>query len=302
MPIDRRTMLGGAMAVAMAAPAARARVEEAWPPAEHFALWPDAPPGAATASADARAPIVGVYRPARPDGRAVLVMPGGAYLFVSLGNEGASFATPLNRQGITVFVLAYRIPGQGWGQRWDVPLQDAQRAMRLIRARAGTWGIDPARLGIMGFSAGGHLAADLAVAHGDTVYAPVDAADRQSARPAYAGLAYPVVDFASAGPNSRSAFGLMGKDRDPAIVARHTPLARVSPRTPPVFLIHATDDGTVPVTQSVAMFGACLTHKVPVAAHLIEHGGHGFGANLSAESPDRDWIDIFARWTAGREA
>ncbi|AJP72368.1 alpha/beta hydrolase [Sphingomonas hengshuiensis] len=298
LPLDRRTLLGGAIGAAMIPLAARAA---AWPPAEQFALWPGTPPGGATAPATARAPIVGVYRATRPDGRAVLSIPGGGYGFVSVGNEGSDVAAALNPLGITVFVLNYRLPGEGWARRWDVPLQDAQRAMRLIRARAATWAIDPARLGILGFSSGGHLGADLAVAHDDRVYDPVDAADALPARPFYAGLVYPVVDFATAGPNSRSASGLLGEHRDPAIIARHTPLARVTAATPPVFLLHAMDDGTVPVTQSLAMIDACRRAQVPVEAHLIERGGHGFGAaQLPVDAPGRNWLDVFARWTATR--
>lgn len=280
-------------------PAVAAQAALAWPPAERFLLWPGKPPGAETAAPDARQPIVGVYPAARPDGRAVLSIPGGGYAFVSVENEGRDVAAALNPLGITVFVLDYRLPGQGWSRRWDVPLQDAQRAMRLVRARAPQWRIDPNKLGVLGFSSGGHLAADLAVGHGDRVYVPIDAADTLSARPAFAGLVYPVVDFASAGPNSRSASGLLGEARDPAIVARHTPVRRVSADTPPAFLLHAMDDPIVPVTQSLAMIAACRAAGVAVEAHLIERGGHGFGAaNLPAASPNRRWLEVFARWVA----
>ncbi|MEI9928163.1 MAG: alpha/beta hydrolase [Sphingomonas sp.] len=111
------------------------------------------------------------------------MIPGGGYEFVSVQNEGIDPASMLTAQGITCFVLAYRLPGEGWADRADVALQDGQRAMRLIRARASRWGIDPARLGIVGFSAGGHLGGMLAVGHSDPVYGARDAADAQSARP-----------------------------------------------------------------------------------------------------------------------
>lgn len=326
MQIDRRTLIGGAAALSLA-PAARAQDgptpyvpgtgTAAWPPKEHFRLWPGTPPGAPSPLPandftingsfkelwlrGVSEPMVGVYRPARPDGRAVLSIPGGGYGFVSVENEGIDVAKALTPHGITVFVLAYRLPGEGWANRADVPLQDAQRAMRLIRANAGKYGIDPARLGICGFSAGGHLGASLAVGHADTVYAPVDAADRQSARPDYAGLVYPVVSFRTAGMNSRSAGMLLGESQDPALLARYETSDRISAGTPPIFLVHAVDDGTVPVAQSLLTIEKCRAFNVPVEAHILEKGGHGFGAlHLPKDSPGRLWTDIFARWTATR--
>jgi acetyl esterase/lipase len=324
MPIDRRTLIGGAVGVTLATavkaqdaptPYVLGTGTAAWPPREHFRLWPGTPPGAPsplpannfTINGSFRElwlrgvsePIVAVYRPAKPDGRALLSIPGGGYNFVSVENEGIDVAKALTRHGITVFVLAYRLPGEGWANRADVPLQDAQRAMRLIRANATRYGIDPAKLGLVGFSAGGHLGGSLAVGHDDKVYAPLDAADALSARPAYAGLVYPAVSFHSAGFEERRSNGLWGETTDAETRARYTPLDRVSAATPPVFLVHAFDDGTVPVQQSLAMIEACRKNRVPVEALLFEKGGHGFGAlHLPADSPGRLWTDVFARWTA----
>ncbi len=128
-------------------------------------------------------PDLHVFRPARANGHAVLVIPGGAYWFVSVANEGAELAERLTPLGITVFVLTYRLPGEGWKHRSDVPLQDAQRAMRVIRSSASRFGIDADKLSVLGFSAGGHLAATLATAHAEQTYARVDSADELSARP-----------------------------------------------------------------------------------------------------------------------
>jgi acetyl esterase/lipase len=244
-------------------------------------------------------PHVGVFRPAKPDGRAVLVIPGGGYEFVSVHNEGIDVAAELTAQGITCFVLAYRLPGEGWDKRVDVPLQDAQRAMRLIRARAASWGIDPAKLGVLGFSAGGHLAAMLAVGHADPVYAAVDAADALPAHPAYAGLGYAVVSYTTNGFDTRTDSGLWVGLPDAATAARYDPLARVSTATPPCFVFHAVDDGTVPIRQSIAWMESCLAAKVPVETHLFEKGGHGFGGkHLAADLPGRLWPVQFGRWTA----
>jgi acetyl esterase/lipase len=326
MPIDRRSLIGGAIGLTLAS-AARAQQAPvpyvlgtgtaAWPPREHFKLWPGSPPGAPSPLPTnaftingsfkelwlrgVSEPMVGVYRPAKPDGRAVLSIPGGGYGFVSIENEGVDVAKALTPHGITVFVLAYRLPGEGWANRADVPLQDAQRAMRLIRANAARYGVDPAKLGICGFSAGGHLGASLAVGHADPVYAPIDAADRASARPAYAGLVYPVVSFSTAGLNSRSAGMLLGDNQDPALLARYETSDRIGAETPPIFLVHAIDDGTVPIAQTLLTVEKCRAAGVPVEAHILEKGGHGFGAlHLPAQAPGRLWTDIFARWTATR--
>jgi acetyl esterase/lipase len=324
--IDRRTMIGGAMGLTLATaanaqdtavPYVLGTGTAAWPPRENFRLWPGSPPGAPSPLPASNftingsfkelwlrgvsEPMVGVYRPERPDGRAVLSIPGGGYGFVSVENEGVDVAKALTPHGITVFVLAYRLPGEGWASRVDVPLQDAQRAMRLIRANAGKYGIDAAKLGLVGFSAGGHLGGMLAVGHADPVYKPVDAADSGSARPAYAGLVYPAVSFHSAGFEERKSNGLWGESTDAETRARYTPLTRVNSGTPPIFLVHAMDDGTVPVQQSLAMIDACRKHQVPVEALLFEKGGHGFGAlHLPADSPGRLWTQVFARWTASR--
>jgi acetyl esterase/lipase len=176
--IDRRSLIGAMATVPLAArvsaqATASAPAMTPWPPAEHFPLWPGRPPGARATlpkpnqSMNGPAgrrelwlrgtanPIVAVFRPERPDGRAVLTIPGGGYGFVSIQNEGIDVAKTLNPHGITVFALSYRLPSEGWDDQANVPLQDAQRAMRLIRAHAARYGIDPAKLGIVGFSAGG---------------------------------------------------------------------------------------------------------------------------------------------------
>lgn len=324
MSIDRRTLMGGALGlgIASAAPAQESPYVPGpgtpkWPASEQFRLWPGKAPGAPATlpkanftmngSGDNRQlwlrgiadPVVAVYRPPRPDGRAVLSIPGGGYGFLSVQNEGLDVANALNPHGITVFTLIYRLPGEGWANRWDVPLQDAQRAMRLIRARADNWQIDPAKLGILGFSAGGHLGASLTVGHDDKVYAPIDAADRQSARPAYSGLIYPVIDFDKVGTHSGSKDNLLGANPPAEVVARYNTDSRITAETPPIFLVHAFDDDLVGIDQSLNVIAACRKAKVPVEAHLLEKGGHGFGArHLPGDSSGRLWTELFARWTA----
>ncbi|HEY6048646.1 MAG TPA: alpha/beta hydrolase, partial [Sphingomicrobium sp.] len=202
MSADRRTFLGSGLAMLAASaaaaqdatPFAGAADAPFFPPRERFPLWPGKPPGAPAKPIASNwtmnnappnrelwirgvaVPEVHVYRAARSDGSALLSLPGGGYEFLSVQNEGIDAAERFNAERTTVFVLTYRLPGEGWTQRSLAPLQDAQRAMRLIRSRAGELGIDPARLGVLGFSAGGHLAADLAVSFDEPLYKPVDAA------------------------------------------------------------------------------------------------------------------------------
>ena len=325
MTIDRRTMIGAGLGLTLASaahaqdwgqpsPAATAPDKPAWPP-EHFPLWPGRPPGAPadlprnqnTMNGPAghrqlwlrgiAEPIVAVYRPKNPDGRALMTIPGGGYGFVSVQNEGIEVADTFTPEGITVFVLAYRLPGEGWASRWDVPLQDAQRAMRLIRQSAARWRIDPAKLGVLGFSAGGHLGASLAVGYDDPVYRAVDAADRQSARPALAGLIYPVIAI-TADRKGGSYTNLIGPDAAAAPIARYETDRRVTSDTPPLFLALALDDGTVNPQNSIAMLTAARQAKVPVEAHLFEKGGHGFGPKRAA--PDaltaKLWPAEFSAW------
>ena len=326
MDIARRTLLAGGLGLGLAAsasaqgwgdpptPAAGDPEAPAWPAQERFALWPGRAPGSpATLPVPnptmngpkggrelwlrgIASPEVHVYRPARPDGSALLSLPGGGYQFLSVQNEGLDVAQRFNALGTTVFILVYRLPGEGWGNRHLVPLQDAQRAMRLIRARAGELNVDPARLGIVGFSAGGHLAADLAVAHAEPAYAPFDAADRLSARPAFAGLVYPVVSLRPRGAHRGSMEALLGASPSAALVDARSPLLRVGAETPPSFLVHAVDDNVVPVENSLDWLAACRTAKVPAEAHVFAEGGHGFGLHLASHLPGSRWPELFAAW------
>lgn len=327
MAVNRRAVLGGAVGAGVAVLGASASAQgewlkptpalgdpdmPIWPARERYPLWPGGRIPGARATPPAydptmngpagerqlwvrgvAVPEIHVYRPALPDGSALLSIPGGGYGFLSVQNEGMDVAQRFNASRTTVFVLAYRLPGEGWASRHLVPLQDAQRAMRLIRARAAEFRIDPKRLGVLGFSAGGHLAADLAVAHDERVYAPVDAADGHSARPAFAGLVYPVTTL----QGFRTADGLFGKDADPALVRARSPVLHVGPDMPPTFLVHAVDDPLVPLEHTTAMIEACRKAKVPVEAHILSEGGHGFGViRMAKETSTALWPDTFDRW------
>ena len=321
---SRRTFLGAGFAMVAAAAAAQDYKDPAlvaaepgaplWPAKEHFPLWPGTPPGAPRTLPKPEwvmfpdpayrqlwikgiaVPEVSVFRPALPDGSAILAIPGGGYTFLAVQNEGLHPAERFNAEGTTVFVLTYRLPGEGWADRALAPLQDAQRAMRLIRSRAADFRIDPARLGILGFSAGGHLACDLAVSHAERTYAPLDAADSLPAKPAFAGLIYPVTTLAVGLTHGGSRDSLLGPNPSPQLIAARSPLQHVGAATPPCFLVHAFDDDTVPIGNSLAWITACKKAQVSVEAHLFAQGGHGFGLHLPAGNSGSLWPDLFALW------
>jgi acetyl esterase/lipase len=227
----------------------------------------------------------------------VLVIPGGGYQFVSVENEGAEFAARLNERGYTVFVLVYRLPSEGWQRGEDVPLQDAQRAMRVIRANAARWKIDARTLALVGFSAGGHLAATLSTDFAEPVYVPVDAADGASARPFAAALIYPVVTMAVPGTHPASRELLLGPNPAPSQVARRSAELHVGPETPPLLLVHAIDDMAVPVSNSLNLLTAMRAAGRSVEAHLFQEGGHAFASGYP-NSPTSSWIAVFDAWLA----
>jgi len=280
----------------------------AWLSAESFPLWPAGVPGATEFSPQAvpddsppvflrniAQPRLHVFRPSRPNGAAFLVVPGGAYAFISVNNEGVQIAERLNALGVTAFVLTYRLPAEGWSARADVPLQDAQRALRLIRARATRFGIDANTVSVVGFSAGGHLAATLATRHAEHVYERQDEADDSSARPFAAALIYPVITLRSPWTHEWSRRQLLGEHPSEAEIERRSAETQVDGETPPVFIVHAMDDGAVPVENSLLMMAAMRSARRPVEAHLLQEGGHGFGPG-HAHTVSGRWIDCLQLW------
>jgi acetyl esterase/lipase len=210
-------------------------------------------------------------------------------------NEGAEVAERLISNGITVCVLTYRLPGEGWQHRADVPLQDAQRAMRVIRSRATDLRIDPNKVSVLGFSAGGHLAATLATQHSEHTYDPVDAADELDPRPRAAGLIYPVITMEKPLTHEKSRQLLLGETPTDEEVAHRSAERHVSASTPPVFIVHAFDDEAVPVENSLRFMTAMRSAQRPVEAHLLQQGGHAFGVGYP-HAPSGHWIGIFSDW------
>lgn len=324
--IDRRTALASlglaaaAPAVAQAVPAQPAPAADLdREPAEWVALWPGAPPGAPEVlpaeqiverspdparpdrimQAIAR-PRMAVFRPERPDGSAVLIVPGGGYSHVVIDKEGFEMARWLAARGITAFVLFYRLPHQRWAAGPDTPLADAQRAMRLIRHGQAASGVDPGRVSVMGFSAGGHVAASLATRFAALAYAPLDAADGAPARPDAAALIYPVIAMRAdlAHPGSRTR--LIGADPPPALELAYSPDGNIPADAPPFFLLHAEDDAAVPVGNTLAMRDAAKARGLAVDTHLYATGGHGFGISRAAGKPVAAWPEAWLAWARAR--
>jgi acetyl esterase/lipase len=303
--IDRRTLL----ATAFAAAAATGSVAAA--PVETYSLWPGQPPGgehlmvtdafvrrSPNGSADDIAwphvatPKLIAVAAARPTGAAVLLCPGGAYSRVALGRNGSEIARMFAARGITAFDLLYRLPHDGWAAGPDAPLQDAQRAMRWIRANAARWQIDPARVAACGFSAGGHLAARLGSRASLQTYAPIDAIDQQSARPVALGLFFPVITLLGPAAHATSKRELLGSDLSDARIRQYSAEADLSVDMPPSFLALAANDPVVPPANSLIMFEALQKAHIPSELMVFEQGGH----SLPLVRPDgtpHPWPQLF---------
>jgi acetyl esterase/lipase len=296
---------------ACAAPAASA-VE---PAATEIALWPDVAPGSrgltlkesiTERSADPTIRdrfVSGVLRPRllvfpapRPNGTGVILAPGGGFVREVLDKEGFETARWLAARGVSAFVLVYRLPGEGHAQRADVPLQDAQRAVRLVRGRANDFGLDAHRIGFLGFSAGGHVAASVATRFEAKVYAPVDALDAGSARPDFSILLYPVISMDASIAHGGSRQALLGEAPSAAAVASASLENAVTASTPPTLLILTDDDPAVPPDNGVRYYSALHRNGVPAELHVFASGKHGFGIRLAQGLPVGDWPKMAQTW------
>ena len=316
MLLNRRKFLAAGLSLPLVPTAMAEEASGAlWPPAEHFLIWPSVPPGQSPNPPIPRAetvpevddairisgvahPELSVFRPRRVNGAALLILAGGSYS--SLVMRSAGWCGPrLEALGYTLFVLTYRLPGEGWSHRSDTPLQDAQRAMRVIRHRAAEYALDPARIGVLGFSAGGHLAASLATGYDDAVYDGVDIADEQSARPMFCGLLYPVITMRPPFAHEPSCENLLGPNPGLNLVTARSPQLHITSATPACFLAHALDDTAVAPDNSLLMLAALREKKVAAELHLFEEGGHGFGFKPSDGTSATDsWPDLFQTWLA----
>jgi len=227
----------------------------------------------------------------KANGTAVIICPGGGYIGLSMDNEGWSIAKAFNKIGVTAFVLKYRLPSDSiMVDKTIGPLQDAQRAIQVVRENAAKWNINPNRIGIIGFSAGGHLAST-AITHFDKVVIPNK--DNISVRPDFGILMYPVITF---GPFAHvgSRENLIGKNPSQAQIDYYSNEKQVTPNTPPTFIVQAEDDDTVPIQNSLLFYEAMAANKVKGEIHIYQAGGHGYG--LYNTTTKDLWFDRLTNW------
>lgn len=261
-------------------------------------LWPGGAPGA-LGEADKDVPTLILY-PAEtnPSGTAVVVCPGGGYGGLAMGHEGHEIAAWLNKNGISAFICNYRHRGKGYGHPY--PMMDAQRAIRTVRARSKEWKIDPKKVGIIGFSAGGHLASSCATHDSIGELDKADIVNQQPCRPDFAILCYAVIGFDKPYTHRGSQHNLIGKDADQELVKFYSNEEQVSSKTCPTFLWHTAEDRAVPVQNSIYFFLACQKHKIPSALHVFEKGRHGIGLAATNETA-KHWPELCIGWLKQRE-
>ena len=245
-------------------------------------------------------PDLTVYLPSagKATGCAVLICPGGGYGVLAFDHEGHAIARWLNDNGIAGIILKYRLPSDRiMDDKSTGPLQDAQEAMRIIRRNAASWKIDPGRVGVIGFSAGGHLASTLSTHFNEKVY-PEN--DQVSARPDFSLLIYPVISFDSTITHMGTRNNLIGRHPDNAQVTRFSNELQVTSGTPPAFLVHSADDPAVPVMNSIGYFRALGKFNIPSELHIFQKGGHGYGLSPSGGT-ESAWPVLCITWLKSRK-
>ena len=228
----------------------------------------------------------------KSNGTSVIICPGGGYGHLAINKEGYKVAKWFNSLGISAFVLKYRLPSDLTMKDKTIgPLQDAQEAMRMIRRNADKWHLDATKIGIMGFSAGGHLAATLSTHYADKIY---DSKESVSARPDFSILIYPVISMQDEITHNGSKINLLGANASKEMTDKYSNEKQIDSSTPKAFLVHATDDKTVPVENTINYYLALKAHNVLGEMHVYEKGGHGFG--LGTEGTNKDWPKACEKW------
>ena len=238
-----------------------------------------------------------VYRPARPNGAAIVICPGGGYGMRTVGPEGNSIAEWLNRHGITAAVLSYRLPNG----RPSIPMQDAGQAIRLMRSRAQGWGLDRRRIGILGFSAGGHLAASVATLHESVRTGSGGAMEQLSSRPDFAILIYPVISMRDVLTHRESRINLLGPEPGADLIQSYSTELHVDKKTPPTYLAHAVDDRLVPIGNSRAYAQAMRAHGNAKNVEVLELSSGGHGLNGYQGPSWEAWQRGSLEWMARRK-
>jgi acetyl esterase/lipase len=260
-------------------------------------LWSGAAPGA-LGTEDRDIPVITVYLPRTmsPNTPAVIVCPGGGYVQLAMNHEGRQVASYLNSLGIAAFVLRYRL-----GPRYHHPVElgDAQRAIRMLRSHAAEWRLDPARIGIMGFSAGGHLAMTASTGFDAGVPAATDPVEHVSSRPDFVVLGYPVISLTETWTHQGSKTNLLGNSPDPELAKSLSGEQAVKKDTPPTFIFQTNADTTVPAENSVYYYLALRKMGVPAEMHIFEKGPHGVGL-ANDDAALSEWSKLLANWLRGR--
>lgn len=242
-------------------------------------------------------PTLTVFLPPKEkaSGTAVIVCPGGGYTHLAMGHEGFEVAKKLNETGVAAFVLKYRLPSDETMLNKEIgPLQDAQRAIQLVRQNARSWGVDPGRIGIMGFSAGGHLASTAGTHFNKAV---IDNKDNISLRPDFMILIYPVISFTDSIAHRGSRDNLLGKNPSEEKIREYSNELQITTQTPPGFLVHAGNDGAVKVQNSLNFYEALQRNGVSGELHVYPKGGHGFG--MHNPTTKDQWIERLQNWVDG---
>ena len=266
------------------------------PSPQEIVLWEGGAPGA-LGTADTDIPTLTAYRaPRASNGTAVVIAPGGGYQNLAMEHEGRQFGYWFNAMGVTAFVLKYRL---GPKYHHPVELGDAQRAIRTVRARASEFNVIPDRIGMLGFSAGGHLTSTAGTHFDNGKAGASDPIERVSSRPDFLILGYPVISFDASITHAGSLRNLLGDKPDPKLVEDLSNDLRVTPQTPPTFIFHTTNDNAVPVENSIRFYLALRKAKVPVEMHLFESGPHGVGMALNDPALSQ-WPQLLMTWMRSR--
>ena len=239
-------------------------------------------------------PTLTAYLPPkeRSSGTAVIICPGGGYSVLAAAHEGSDVAKEFMKNGVAAFVLKYRIPDDATMRSKEIgPLQDAQEAIKMVREHAGEWNIDTGRIGIMGFSAGGHLASTAGTHYSKAV---IENKNNTSLRPDFMLLIYPVISFDDSIGHRGSRDNLIGKNPSEEKKNLYSNELQITANTPPAFLVHASDDDVVNVENSIVFYESLIKHKVPAELHIYQNGGHGFGMHLP-KSKDL-WMERCINW------
>lgn len=273
------------------------------PPGREIPLWPEGVPGVAATGGEERVEDGRIYNVRNPTltwfpapaaisvQTAVIICPGGGYVRLAVNREGNQVTRFLNALGVTAFILKYRLAEFGH----PAPLCDVLRAVRLVRSRAGEFGVDAARIGVQGSSAGGHLAACAGTLFDAPEGRTGHALDAVSARPDFMGLLYPVISLVQPFSHAGSGRSLLGPAPSPALLQRLSLETQVSARTPPAFIVHTAEDKSVPVENSIVFYQALRRCGVPVEMHLYEKGPHGFGTAKGLGTTS-DWPRRWEEW------